>query len=72
LVQNSPGVTAGTAKDTTGKYNDLENVATLIEANKNEIAAIIVEPVAGNMGCIPPNKRLSEAYANCVPIMEFC
>jgi glutamate-1-semialdehyde 2,1-aminomutase len=41
-------VTAGTAKDTLlAKYNDLENVATLIEANKNEIAAIIVEPVAG-------------------------
>jgi glutamate-1-semialdehyde 2,1-aminomutase len=52
---NSPGVTAGTAKDTLlAKYNDLDNVKTLIEANKNEIAAIIVEPVAGNMGCIPP------------------
>jgi len=52
---NSPGVTAGTAKDTLlATYNDLENVALLIEANKNEIACIIVEPVAGNMGCIPP------------------
>jgi glutamate-1-semialdehyde 2,1-aminomutase len=52
---NSPGVTAGTAKDTLlARYNDLENVAQLIEANKNEIAAIIIEPVAGNMGCIPP------------------
>ena len=52
---NSPGVTAGTAKDTLlARYNDLDNVAQLIEANKNEIAAIIVEPVAGNMGCIPP------------------
>lgn len=52
---NSPGVTAGTAKDTLlARYNDLNNVAQLIEANKNEIAAIIVEPVAGNMGCIPP------------------
>jgi glutamate-1-semialdehyde 2,1-aminomutase len=58
---NSPGVTAGTAKDTLlAKYNDLENVAALIEANKNEIAAIIVEPVAGNMGCIPPNKGFLE------------
>jgi glutamate-1-semialdehyde 2,1-aminomutase len=54
---NSPGVTEGTAKDTLlAKYNDLDNVATLIEANKNEIAAIIVEPVAGNMGCIVPQK----------------
>jgi glutamate-1-semialdehyde 2,1-aminomutase len=52
---NSPGVTAGTAKDTLlGNYNDLESVAKLIHANQNEIAAIIVEPVAGNMGCIPP------------------
>ena len=54
-VPNSPGVTEGTAKDTLlAKYNDLENVKALLEANKNEIAAIIVEPVAGNMGCIPP------------------
>jgi glutamate-1-semialdehyde 2,1-aminomutase len=52
---NSPGVTAGTAKDTLlANYNDIENVAALIGANAGEIAAIIVEPVAGNMGCIPP------------------
>jgi glutamate-1-semialdehyde 2,1-aminomutase len=54
-VPNSPGVTEGTAKDTLlAKYNDLEHVKALFEANENEIAAIIVEPVAGNMGCIPP------------------
>ncbi|MSP84581.1 MAG: glutamate-1-semialdehyde-2,1-aminomutase [Flavobacteriaceae bacterium] len=58
---NSPGVTLGTAKDTLlAKYNDLESVKTLIEANKNEIAAIIIEPVAGNMGCIPPHKGFLE------------
>ena len=58
---NSPGVTEGTAKDTLlARYNDLDNVATLIAANKNEIAAIIVEPVAGNMGCIPPQKGFLE------------
>jgi glutamate-1-semialdehyde 2,1-aminomutase len=58
---NSPGVTAGTAKDTLlATYNDLENVKTVIDANKNEIAAIIVEPVAGNMGCIPPIKDFLE------------
>jgi len=52
---NSPGVTKGTAKDTLlAKYNDIENVKALIEANNNEIACIIIEPVAGNMGCIPP------------------
>lgn len=54
-VPNSPGVTEGTAKDTLlANYNDIENVKALFEANKNEIAAIIIEPVAGNMGCIPP------------------
>jgi glutamate-1-semialdehyde 2,1-aminomutase len=54
---NSPGVTQGTAKDTLlANYNDLESVAELFTANKNEIAAIIVEPVAGNMGCVPPLK----------------
>jgi glutamate-1-semialdehyde 2,1-aminomutase len=54
-VPNSPGVTQGTAKDTLlANYNELESVSALFEANKNEIAAIIVEPVAGNMGCVPP------------------
>jgi glutamate-1-semialdehyde 2,1-aminomutase len=52
---NSPGVTEGTAKDTLlANYNDLENVSQLFEANPNQIAVIIVEPVAGNMGCIIP------------------
>ena len=52
---NSPGVTEGTAKDTLlARYNDIENVKALVEANKGAIAAIIIEPVAGNMGCIPP------------------
>ncbi|MFY0483408.1 glutamate-1-semialdehyde 2,1-aminomutase [Flavobacterium sp. PLA-1-15] len=59
---NSPGVTAGTAKDTLlANYNDLESVETLINANKGEIASIIIEPVAGNMGCIPPQKDFLEA-----------
>jgi glutamate-1-semialdehyde 2,1-aminomutase len=58
---NSPGVTAGTAKDTLlAIYNDLKNVAELFAANKNEIAAIIIEPVAGNMGCIPPAEGFLE------------
>ena len=55
---NSPGVTQGTAKDTLlAKYNDLEGVKTLVQANKSEIAAIIIEPIAGNMGCIIPKKE---------------
>ena len=52
---NSPGVTQGTAKDTLlANYNDINDIKTLIEANKNEIACIIIEPVPGNMGCILP------------------
>ncbi|GGE07132.1 glutamate-1-semialdehyde 2,1-aminomutase [Psychroflexus salis] len=58
---NSPGVTKGTAKDTLlANYNDLAGVKKLIEANKGELACIIVEPVPGNMGCIIPNKGFLE------------
>jgi len=60
-IPNSPGVTQGTAKDTLlAEYNNLENVAGIIESNKNEIAALIIEPVAGNMGCIPPKTGFLE------------
>ncbi|MDC0584634.1 glutamate-1-semialdehyde 2,1-aminomutase [Bacteroidales bacterium] len=56
-VPDSPGVTAGTAKDTlTATYNDLDTVKQLFEQNKNEIAAIILEPVAGNMGVVLPQE----------------
>lgn len=54
---NSPGVTKGTAQDTLlATYNDLDNVRELTRANEGQIACIILEPVAGNMGCIPPAK----------------
>jgi glutamate-1-semialdehyde 2,1-aminomutase len=54
-VPDSPGVTAGVAADTlTAPYNNLEAVRTLVEANKDQIAAIILEPVAGNMGLVLP------------------
>jgi len=54
-IQTVPGVTAGVSGDTlTAPYNDLAAVEKLINENKNEIAAIIIEPVAGNMGCVPP------------------
>ncbi len=62
---NSPGVTSGTAKDTLlARYNDLENVEEIFKANSDEIAAIIVEPVAGNMGCVPPAKGFLEGLRN--------
>lgn len=54
-IPNSPGITPQTASDTlTAKYNDLENIEALVRANPGSIAALIVEPVAGNMGCVPP------------------
>ena len=58
---NSPGVTQGTAKDTLlAEYNNLEEVKALFEQNKDEIAAIIVEPIAGTMGCILPESGFLE------------
>lgn len=52
---DSPGVTRGTAHDTLiAPYNDLEAVTDLIDRNEGQIAAIILEPVAGNMGCVAP------------------
>lgn len=52
---SSPGVTAGTAKDTLiAEFNDLDDVSRIMKANSGEVAAIILEPIAGNMGCIPP------------------
>jgi glutamate-1-semialdehyde 2,1-aminomutase len=54
-IQTVPGVTAGVSQDTfTAAYNDLDAVKQIVAENKNEIAAIIIEPVAGNMGCIIP------------------
>jgi glutamate-1-semialdehyde 2,1-aminomutase len=54
---DSPGVTVGTAKDTLlAPYNDLEAIETLVAANKGEIAALILEPVPGNMGLCLPNQ----------------
>ncbi|MBL0740125.1 glutamate-1-semialdehyde 2,1-aminomutase [Chryseolinea lacunae] len=52
---DSPGVTKGTAKDTLiAPFNDLNAIARLIDENPKEIAAIILEPVVGNMGCVAP------------------
>jgi glutamate-1-semialdehyde 2,1-aminomutase len=59
---NSPGVTVGTAKDTLlANYNNTQSVTHLFESNPEQIAAVIVEPVAGNMGCIPPDPGFMES-----------
>lgn len=60
-IQTVPGVTPGVAQDTlTAPYNDLDAVQRLVAAHPGEIAAIIVEPVAGNMGCILPKPGFLE------------
>jgi glutamate-1-semialdehyde 2,1-aminomutase len=54
-IQNVPGISDAVAQDTlVAPYNDLDAVQKLVADNKGEIAAIIIEPVAGNMGCILP------------------
>ena len=54
-VPDSPGVPTMIAMNTlTARYNDLASVRTKFEENRDQIAAIIVEPIAGNMGCVPP------------------
>ena len=58
---SSPGVTPGTAADTlTARHNDLEQVKGICAESGSEIAAIILEPVTGNMGCIPPEPGFLE------------
>jgi len=60
-VPTSPGVTEGNAKDTlVADFNKIETVKKLISENKNEIAAIIIEPIAGNMGVVPAEKSFLE------------
>ncbi len=60
-IQTVPGITAGVSADTlTCAYNDLDAVQHLINDNRGELAAIIIEPVAGNMGCILPAKGFLE------------
>ena len=52
-LPDSPGVTAATARDTlTAVYNDIESVMQLIESNRGAVAAVFIEPVGGNMGCV--------------------
>lgn len=58
---DSPGITKGTAQDTLlAPFNNLDKVKEVVSANKDQIAAIIIEPVAGNMGCVLPEKGFLE------------
>ncbi|WNJ20044.1 glutamate-1-semialdehyde 2,1-aminomutase [Pontibacter sp. G13] len=60
-VPNSPGVPEGVAQDTLiAEFNNLENVSALVDANPDQVAAIILEPVTGNMGVIVPDAGFLE------------
>lgn len=66
-IQQVPGITAGVANDTlVAAYNNMEQVKQLVAENKGEVACIILEPVAGNMGCILPQPGFLEG------IRELC
>ena len=61
-IQTVPGITAGVSADTlVAAFNNIEQVEQLVEENKGEIAAIILEPVAGNMGCVLPQTGFLES-----------
>lgn len=60
-LPDSPGVTPGAAQDTRiAPFNDLTAVKEILRSTKDSVAAIIVEPVAGNMGVVPPEKGFLE------------
>jgi glutamate-1-semialdehyde 2,1-aminomutase len=64
-IPTSPGVTKGNAADTLlADYNDIKSVKELITKNKNEVAAIIIEPIAGNMGVVPAEKKFLQDLRN--------
>lgn len=61
-VPDSPGITPSTLQDTlTAPYNDVEAVKTLVSKHKGQIAALIIEPVVGNMGCVLPGEGYLQA-----------
>jgi glutamate-1-semialdehyde 2,1-aminomutase len=60
-VPTSPGVPAAAAADTLlARYNDLDSVQRVVEANRGQVAAVFVEPIAGNMGLVPPRDGFLE------------
>ena len=65
-MPTSPGVPPALAELTlNARYNDLDSVRELFEQYPDEIACVAVEPVAGNMNCIPPDPVSSKACASC-------
>jgi len=75
-IPGSPGVTEGTAADTlTAPFNDLHAVERIVEAQGDDLAAVIVEPVAGNMGCVAPHdgflQGLRRVTRHCGAVLIF-
>jgi glutamate-1-semialdehyde 2,1-aminomutase len=61
LIKAGSGIPAAAAADTlTASYNDLQSVRTLFEQNANQVAAVIIEPIASSMGCVPPQPGFLE------------
>ena len=64
-IPDTPGVTAKTASDTlVAGYNDLASVRASFEANPGDVAAVIVEPVSGNMGVVAPDRGFARCATN--------
>ena len=75
-IPGSPGVTEGTAADTlTAPFNDIAAVERVVAAHADDLAAVIVEPVAGNMGCVGPHdgylQGLREITKRCRALLIF-
>jgi glutamate-1-semialdehyde 2,1-aminomutase len=75
-VPTSPGVTRASVADTlVASYNDLDSVHRLLDANRDQVAAVIVEPIAGNMGVVPPAdgflRALSEVCSTSGALLIF-
>lgn len=72
-IPDSAGVPAGCTQDTmTAVYNDLDSVKTLMEQAKDQVAAVIVEPVAANMGVVLPDEGFLQGLRDlCDKITRF-
>lgn len=72
-VPDSAGVPSSTAAETlNARFNDLDSVRQLLESNPNQVAGILIEPVAGNMGCIPPEPGFLEGLRQLADESKAC
>ena len=72
-IPDSPGVPVSFVEHTLqAKFNDLDSVISITDENSQSIAAIIIEPVAGNMGMIPPEHGFLKGFVIYVIVKGFC